>query len=160
MIQFQNGESNDMNIKDIKALVKILESSNLTSIEVGDGDNRICLRREGAVAPVPAPAVYARAAEPVYRPVEATDEPDRAGNFQNAGEITSPLVGVYYASPAPDAKAFVAPGSKVKKGDVLCIIEAMKLMNEITADRDGEIVDVCAENGQIVEYGQTLFRII
>ena len=142
-----------MNIKDIKALVRILESSNLTSIEVGDGENRICLKREY-------PSVGTAAAAPAYRPALATDEPDAANNLKNANEITSPLVGVYYAAPSPDAEPFVTVGAKVRKGDTLCIIEAMKLMNEITADRDGEIVDICAENGQIVEFGQTLFKII
>ena len=69
------------------------------------------------------------------------------------------MVGVFYAAASPDEEPFVSVGDKVKKGDVLCIIEAMKLMNEITADSDGEIVQVCAENEQVVEYGQTLFVI-
>ena len=74
--------------------------------------------------------------------------------------VASPMVGVYYAAPAPDKEPFVRVGDRVSKGDVLCIIEAMKLMNEITSDRDGVIVEICVENGQIVEYDQPLFRII
>ena len=74
-------------------------------------------------------------------------------------EIKSPMVGVFYASPSPDAAPFVQVGSKVKKGDVVCIIEAMKLMNELTADMDGEVVDVCVNNGDVVEYGQPLFKL-
>ena len=69
------------------------------------------------------------------------------------------MVGVFYQAPSPEADPYVHVGSKVKKGDVLCVIEAMKLLNEITADTDGEIVDVCVENGQLVEYGQVLFKI-
>ncbi|NLG93138.1 MAG: acetyl-CoA carboxylase, biotin carboxyl carrier protein, partial [Clostridiales bacterium] len=71
----------------------------------------------------------------------------------------SPMVGVFYSAPSPDSEPYVQVGSKVKKGDTLCIIEAMKLLNEITADRDGEITEICAAAGQVVEYGQTLFRI-
>ncbi len=80
-------------------------------------------------------------------------------DFNNITEVKSPMVGVFYDSPSPDAEPYVKVGSKVKKGDVLCIIEAMKLMNEITAQVDGEIVDVCAQNGQVVEYNQPLFKI-
>ncbi len=69
------------------------------------------------------------------------------------------MVGVFYEAPSPEAEPFVKVGSKVKKGDVLCVVEAMKLLNEITADADGEIVDVCVENGQLVEYGQVLYKI-
>ena len=80
-------------------------------------------------------------------------------DFNDIIEVKSPLVGVFYASPAPDAEPFVKVGDKVKKGDVLCIVEAMKLMNEITASHDGEIVDVCIQNGSVVEFGQTLFKL-
>ncbi len=80
-------------------------------------------------------------------------------DFNHVTEVKSPMVGVFYAAPSPDAEPFVQVGSKVKKGDVLCIIEAMKLMNEITAEQDGEIVDICVQNGDVVEYGQTLFKI-
>ena len=80
-------------------------------------------------------------------------------DFNNLKEVKSPMVGVFYQAPSPEADPYVHVGSKVKKGDVLCVIEAMKLLNEITADTDGEIVDVCVENGQLVEYGQVLFKI-
>ena len=69
------------------------------------------------------------------------------------------MVGIFYAAPSPDAEPFVKVGSKVKKGDTLCIIEAMKLMNDVVAEEDGEIVEICAENGSLVEFGQTLFKI-
>jgi len=80
-------------------------------------------------------------------------------DFNNLVEVQSPMVGVFYAASAPDAAPYVTVGSKVKKGDTLCIIEAMKLLNEINAEVDGEIADICVENGQVVEFGQTLFKI-
>ena len=73
--------------------------------------------------------------------------------------VAAPMIGVFYAAPSPDKDPYVTVGSKVNKGDVLCLIEAMKLMNEVTAERSGEIAAVCVENGQVVEFGQTLFRI-
>ena len=73
--------------------------------------------------------------------------------------VKSPLAGVFYAAPSPGAEPFVRVGSRVKKGDVLCIVEAMKLMNEIQAERDGEIVDICVHDGDVVEFGQTLFKL-
>ena len=80
-------------------------------------------------------------------------------DFNDVFEAKSPLVGAFYAAPSPGAKPFVRVGSRVKKGDVLCIVEAMKLMNEIQAERDGEIVDICAHDGDVVEFGQTLFKL-
>ena len=85
---------------------------------------------------------------------------DAGADFNAAKMVTSPMVGVFYASPSPTDPPFVTVGSKVKKGDVLCIIEAMKLMNEITAEEDGEIIDICATNGSVVEYGQILFKML
>ena len=79
-------------------------------------------------------------------------------DFNRVHEIRSPMVGVFYAAPSPQEEPFVSIGARVKKGDVLCVIEAMKLMNEIVADQDGEVVDVCVSNGQAVEYGTPLFR--
>ena len=77
-----------------------------------------------------------------------------------AEDIKSPMVGVYYSSPSPEADPFVRIGDMVKKGDVLCILEAMKLMNEITAEQDGKIADICAKNGDVVEFGQVLFKVV
>ena len=91
----------------------------------------------------------------------ASGEPldDPGLDFNAISLVTSPMVGVFYATPAPDQEPFVKVGSKVKKGDVLCIIEAMKLMNEITAEQDGEVVDICVKSGDVVEFGQPLFKI-
>lgn len=96
-------------------------------------------------------------------PRAAAEIPDEGGKepafVGGKGEIASPMVGIFYAAPSEGAEPFVRKGDKVKKGDVLCVIEAMKLMNEITSDRDGEIVEIFAENGELVEFGQPLFLI-
>ena len=146
-----------MNLKNIRELVKLLEHSNLTVLEVSEADTKIHLEKN----PVPQPVQEVSALKPQQpeTPVTAVKTPDGAVDFNNIVEIKSPMVGVYYSAPSPDAKPFVSVGSRVKKGDVLCIIEAMKLMNEITAEVDGEIVDVCVENGQVVEYAQILFKV-
>lgn len=144
-----------MNLRNIRELVQLLENSGLTVLEVSEADTKIRLEKgaiaERSVGPVVMqPAVAPQAAQPVQ---------DGAVDFNNITEIKSPMVGVFYAAPAPDAQPYMTVGKKVKKGDVLCIIEAMKLMNEITAEVDGEIVDICVENGQVVEYAQILFKV-
>lgn len=139
-----------MNIKDIKELTKILENSDLSVIEVCEGDTKIRLERNITAAPgIAAPA-----------PQVTTVQTDNAVNFNHTKEIKAPMVGIFYSAPSPDSEPYVKVGSKVKKGDVVCIIEAMKLMNEITAETDGEIVDICTDNGELVEFSQTLFRIM
>mgnify|MGYP001348638934 FL=1 len=158
-----------MNIQDIKELAKIMQETGITSLHLTEGALDISMERNTAapapaVQPVavqtpvtaPVPEVSATAAEP------AAVEPQAVGttiDFNHITEVKSPMVGVFYAAPSPDAQPYVQVGSKVKKGDVLCIIEAMKLMNEITAEQDGEIVDICVQSGQVVEYSQTLFKI-
>jgi len=100
--------------------------------------------------------------EPVYEETAVKTEsvamPESVSKSEGT-PVTSPMVGVFYAAPAPDQEPYVTVGARVNKGDVLCLIEAMKLMNEVTAEKSGEIVEVCVENGQVVEYGQTLFMI-
>ena len=140
-----------MNIENIKALSEILNNAGLTSLEVCDGDTKIKLEKNMAFQKSEPKVVK----QPVYEEPEVSETPV---NFNNLTEIKSPLVGVFYLSPSPESDPFVGIGSKVKKGDVLCIIEAMKLMNEITAEADGEIVDICVKNGDIAEFGQTLFK--
>ncbi len=142
-----------MNIKQIRELAQIVRENDLSALEISENDSHIrieCTRREAAAQAAPAPAVEAPAT--VVREAAAVD-------FNRVREIKSPMVGVFYASPSPEAKPFVEVGSKVKKGDVVCIIEAMKLMNELTADVDGEVVDICVNNGDVVEYGQPLFKL-
>ncbi|NLG53003.1 MAG: acetyl-CoA carboxylase biotin carboxyl carrier protein [Clostridiales bacterium] len=141
-----------MDIGKIRQLADIIKQNNLESIEVKTDDIEIKIKAN----------THGHAAQPATRQVIADAAegtiPDKIKG--GAHVVASPMVGVYYAAPAPDKEPFVRVGDRVSKGDVLCIIEAMKLMNEITSDRDGEIVEICVENGQIVEYDQPLFRII
>ena len=152
-----------MNIRNIRALAQILESSGLTLLEVCEGEERIRLERTPApqnVAVLTDPkAVIAQQQPAVAAGAPAPEEAEGVVNFNNITEVKSPMVGVFYAAPSPDAPPYVRVGDKVKKGDVLCIIEAMKLMNEIQADADGEIVDICAKDGDLVEFGQCLFKV-
>lgn len=140
-----------MNLKQIRELAQIVETSGLSSLDIQEGDTHIILKRECAPMPVAAAAPLPAVAEAL-----AAEE---GVDFNDVTGVVSPMVGVFYAASAPAEKPFVAVGDRVKKGDVLCVIEAMKLMNEITADRDGEVVDICVQNGDMVEYGQTLFKL-
>lgn len=147
-----------MKIQDIKALAEIMNQNGLTSMRIDDGELKIELEKQ------PSPSVPAAVMAPMA-PIQAAQPPAASApsenpvDFNNLKEIKSPMVGMFYGSPSPDAEPFVKVGSKVKKGDVLCIIEAMKLLNEITSDVDGEIVDICVNNGEVVEYGQPLYKI-
>lgn len=152
-----------MDIAKIKELAQLLNDAGLSALELKEGD--ATLRLESAkftpAQPAPAPvmqAVPAAAPQPAA-PAPAAPVPDGGVDFNALSEFKSPMVGVFYAAPGPDQAPFVEVGKRVKKGDVLCIIEAMKLMNEITAEQDGEIVDICVSDGDVVEYGQTLFKI-
>ena len=132
----------------IKALAEIMKEYGLTSLSHRDGDEEISLERGGA-----APAM-----QPVAAPVAAPAAVEsRAHESIDGTPVKCPMVGVFYAAPSPEEKPYVQVGDKVKKGDVLCIVEAMKLMNEITAEQDGEIASICVEDGNLVEFGQTLF---
>ena len=143
-----------MKINDIKALAELVSKNNLSALEYSEGETHLRIENAPRTVTV-APAQAAPAVEAA--PVAAADA---GADFNAAKMVTSPMVGVFYASPSPTDPPFVTVGSKVKKGDVLCIIEAMKLMNEITAEEDGEIIDICATNGSVVEYGQILFKML
>lgn len=144
-----------MNIDQIRELAQIVRENGLSALEVSENESRVRIECEikaaETVREMPAPVVV-----PVAANVPVSTDPV---DFNRVREIKSPMVGVFYAAPAPDASPFVEVGSKVKKGDVMCIVEAMKLMNEINADFDGEVVDVCVNNGDVVEFGQTLFKL-
>ena len=152
-----------MNLRQIRELVRLLESSSLTVLEIEEADLRVRLEKgqtAGLAQPVPAALPQA---VPAALPVETAPAPapvaDGTVDFNRLKEVKSPLVGIFYAAPSPGAEPFAGVGSRVKKGDVLCVVEAMKLMNEITADADGEVIDVCVQNGQVVEFGQILFKL-
>lgn len=155
-----------MKINDIKALAELVSKNNLSALEYSEGETHLRIEnapRTVTVAPAVEAALPAAPAAPAAAPaVEAAPvaAADAGADFNAAKMVTSPMVGVFYASPSPTDPPFVTVGSKVKKGDVLCIIEAMKLMNEITAEEDGEIIDICATNGSVVEYGQILFKLL
>ena len=143
-----------MDLQKIEALVRLFESSALGAMDVSEGDFSLSLKR--ACDPPPAPgAVPMPGAAPAPAPIPAA-APAQA---ESGRVVKSPLAGVFYAASSPDATPFVQAGDRVKKGETLCIIEAMKLMNEITAEQDGEIVDICVKSGEVVEYSQTLFKI-
>lgn len=142
-----------MHEQEIRTYAGLMEELQLTGLEVEADGVRVRLERLHAPA---APVVVSQTPVPAAAaPAAAPKAPAESGVV----EVTSPMVGVFYSAPAENAEPYVTVGSKVKKGDVLCIIEAMKLMNEITAEFDGEVVDVCVHNGDVVEFGQTLFKL-
>ena len=136
-----------MNESDIRKYANLMSELGLTGLEVTENDRVVRLERN------PAPPTAA----PVQT-VQVGDVPQSAAN-EDLIEISSPMVGVFYAAPAEDADPYVQVGDRVKKGQTLCIVEAMKLMNEIVAETDGQIVEICAQNGQVVDFGCPLFRI-
>ena len=144
----------------IERLIDALDNSSVDSIDIERGGTRVRLSTSPngtVVAPVavtaaPAPAVALPA--PAVTPV--TEAPVAASNLL---EITSPMVGTFYRSPGPDARSYVEVGARVTPGDTLCIIEAMKLMNELECEVTGTIAEICIENAQPVEFGQVLFRV-
>jgi len=149
-----------MNTEKIKELAKILNREKLTHVEYSMGDERIILKKE---PPKQTPQLtglnpFAPAAPAASTQVNIseTNLNENIVLAKDAETVNSPMVGVFYRSPAPDTEPFIREGSKVKKGDVICIIEAMKLMNEILADKDMEIVKILVENGQVVEFSQPL----
>lgn len=147
-----------MDIKNIKALAEILTKSELTSLEVCEGDLKIKLCKECNQTVVTTAQPMQTGMMPAAVQPEAAPQQEQADSKYVL--VKSPMVGVFYGAPSPDSAPFVTIGSKVKKGDVLCIIEAMKLMNEITAEVDGEIADICIRTGEIAEFGQVLFQIL
>ncbi|MCL2294872.1 MAG: acetyl-CoA carboxylase biotin carboxyl carrier protein [Spirochaetes bacterium] len=153
-----------MDVNNIKTLAKLLDESGLSAIEIIEGKTKIRLERNivhnTVVHQAPAaPGNSDAGLSAAQAQTPASISSDNAIDFNNVSEFRSPIIGVFCAAPTPGAKPFVQVGDRVKKGDVLCIIEAMKALNEITSDRDGEIVDICVQNGQVVEYSQVLFKI-
>ncbi len=142
-----------MKFEEIKALVELVEESSITGLTIEEKDTKIKIEKGGvaiAAAPVAVSAPVAAAAVPVAAPAAAAVEGD---------VITSPMVGTFYVSPSPDAPPFVTAGSNVSKGSKICIIEAMKIFNEIEAEFDCTILEILVEDGQVVEYDTPLFRV-
>ena len=148
-----------MDKKKLREIISVFRESGLAKMEISEttaGDTfSLKLEAPGSsVQPAPVAVQYVQGAAE-----EKVAEPEQIKDYNKYRDIKSPMVGIFYAAPSPDAEPFVKVGSKVKKGDTLCIIEAMKLMNDVVAEEDGEIVEICAENGSLVEFGQVLFKI-
>ena len=148
-------------IEYIEKIAKIVADNNLSEIALEDGDKAIVVRKEAnivttATAPVVAPVANVAPSQPATQ-LPAKEEKPAAKSLGTP--ITSPMVGAFYAAPAPGAKPFVKVGDTVSAGQVVCIVEAMKLMNEIEAEVSGKITQICVEDGQSVEYGQVLMYV-
>jgi acetyl-CoA carboxylase biotin carboxyl carrier protein len=152
-------------IDDLKQLIEFLKANQVAEFDLDRGDMKIRLKFSQAVAPVAAPLVAnvpfitAQSLPHAAPPPEAPAAPPAPEPESDLHILKSPIVGTYYGSPSPGAAPFVSPGDHVEKGQVICIVEAMKLMNEIEADASGEIVRCLVTNGQPIEYGQPLFSI-
>ena len=147
-----------MDIRKVKKLIELLEESGLAEIEINEGDDSIRISRYSTANPPPMVAAPVAAAAAAVTPTASAEDqaipPPPEGH-----SMAAPMVGTYYSAAAPGAKAFVQVGSEVQVGDVLCIIEAMKMMNQIEADQAGRVVSILVENGEPVEFGQPLFII-
>ena len=166
-----------LKVQEIRELIKLVDASSINEFVYEQEGTKIEMKKAGSVLPsyqAPAvqevPAVENKRPEPAQKPAEVSAKPaeapeKQAGKTAGAGQdaelhkITSPMVGTFYQSSTPEADPYVRAGSKVSEDDVVCILEAMKLFNEITAEVKGEIVDILVEDGQLVEYGQPLFLV-
>ncbi len=150
-----------MDIRKIKKLIELLEESGIAELEISEGEESVRISRQPRVGmqqpmAMPAPVVHVPAPAPALAAPSPAAAPPPA-NEVNA--VTAPMVGTFYASSSPGAKPFVEIGTEVKVGQVLCIIEAMKMMNQIESDKAGRVTAVLAKNGEPVEFGQPLFVI-
>ncbi|HUN67184.1 MAG TPA: acetyl-CoA carboxylase biotin carboxyl carrier protein [Burkholderiales bacterium] len=154
-----------MDLRKLKKLIDLVQESGIAELEVTEGEERVRIARGGAVSVTPlgapasstapaAPAVSAASPGAAAPPPAAEPAPGQEGHV-----VKSPMVGTFYRAPSPDAKPFVSAGDPVKEGQTICVIEAMKLMNEIECDASGVVKAILVENGQPVEYGQALFII-
>jgi acetyl-CoA carboxylase biotin carboxyl carrier protein len=150
-----------MDLRKLKKLIDLVEESGINELEITAGEEKVRIVKGGGV--VPPQATHVPAAPSASAPVGAaqTETPASVANEAPASghQLKSPMVGTFYRSPSPDSKAFVEVGQQVKEGETICIIEAMKLMNEIECDRSGTVRAILVENGQPVEFGQPLFLI-
>lgn len=151
-----------MDIRKIKKLIELVEESGIAELEISEGEESVRISRSGPAVAAPAPVQYAAAPAPVApvaaaAPAAAPAPAAEAAPAVPAGhQVLSPMVGTFYRSPSPDAKAFVEVGQSVNAGDTLCIVEAMKMMNQIEADKSGVVTAILVEDGQAVEFDQPL----
>jgi acetyl-CoA carboxylase biotin carboxyl carrier protein len=153
-----------MDLRKIKKLIELLEESGIDELEIKEGEESVRIsRNRGPTGPVTYQMAAPVAAAPVAAPAAPAAAPADAGkdDARRSGHaLRSPMVGTFYRSPSPGSPVFVEVGSTVKVGDVICIIEAMKMMNQITADKAGKVEAILVENGQPVEFDQPLFTIV
>ncbi len=151
-----------MDLRKLKKLIELVEEYSITELEVTEGEEKVRISKSITLTQSPATIVpqynVPAPAEPIIASVSKTEAQDKSG-LPEGHLVKSPMVGTFYRASAPGAKPFVEIGQYVKSGETLCIIEAMKLLNEIEADRDGKIKTILLENGQPVEYGEPLFVI-
>ena len=150
-----------MDLRKLKTLMELFEASSIVEIEITEGEDRVRMVKNSAKAVAVAPAVVEAVVPQVAAPVAAAPAaaPAPEAKKVEGTQVTSPMVGTFYRAPSPGADPFVEVGKQVKKGDTLCIIEAMKLLNEIEAEVSGTVKEILVENGQPVEFGQALFVI-
>ena len=149
-----------MDMEEIKELIQFIEDSQINEIEITEGENKVRISKSGAAQaaaflPPPLP-LQAPPSAPQATPVDTAEEVNLASNLK---QIVSPMVGTFYRAPAPDADPFAEVGQAVAVGQMVCIVEAMKLMNEISSDLNGVVQKILVENAQPVEFGQPLFII-
>ena len=151
-----------MDIRKIKKLIELLDESGVAEIEIHEGEESVRISRYGSAAPAPvyaAPAAAPAALAPVAAPAADVSAADSGSNIPSGHAVKSPMVGTFYRSSSPGSKPFVEVGQSVSVGDTLCIVEAMKILNQIEADKSGVVKAVLVENGQPVEYDQPMFVI-
>jgi acetyl-CoA carboxylase biotin carboxyl carrier protein len=151
-----------MDLRKLKKLIDLVQESGIAELEITEGEDRVRIARGGALSVTPLAAAALPIAAAAAAGAAAPAAPAAAAAAEAAPEghiVKSPMVGTFYRSPSPDAQPFVEVGATVKAGETVCVIEAMKLMNEIEADASGTIKAILVENGQPVEYGQALFII-
>lgn len=143
-----------MNLEQLREIIRLFEGTSLSELDATLEGERVRLRRGdgGRAASAPLPAAESQ-------PVPAARTGESGPDFNHITEVKSPVVGIFYEAPEPGGKPFVAVGDRVGKGDVLCLIEVMKQVTEVTAPRDGQVADICISNGSVVEFGQTLIKL-
>ncbi|WP_097459030.1 acetyl-CoA carboxylase biotin carboxyl carrier protein [Mangrovitalea sediminis] len=150
-----------MDIRKVKKLIELLEESDVEELEIKEGDDAVRITRRRQPDAYTAPATVVAAPAPAAAPAQPATEAGKPAEDKPKGHLMrSPMVGTFYRSPSPTAPAFVEVGQTVKEGDVLCIVEAMKMMNQIEADKSGTIAEILVDNGQPVEFDQPLLVIV
>ncbi len=149
-----------MDVKKIESLARLMKETGLTGLELVEEGQQLRLERQVEVVAAPVAAAVPAAPVPATGAEALGVTHEEPAPVKEGTLVLAPTVGVFYSAPSPDARPFVEVGDQVKKGDTLCIIEAMKLMNEIPAEVDGTVAEICVGNGQVVEFNQPLFRIV